>query len=137
MAPTATELTTSRPKLLPTMSNPNTQALTSSLRNGRNSATTSSTIRVVHVGKDQQPITLPKMASMNSDPWKKSASFSTLVTAVENLVEAHSVADVTSLVSGELPIDTCVAFQELASAAKLIVDSILDIGFLNPVAWLT
>ena len=77
------------------------------------------------------------MASMNSDPWKKSASFSTLVTAVENLVEAHSVADVTSLVSNELPIDTGAAFQESTSAAKLIVDSILSIGFLDPVAWLT
>ena len=109
MVPKATESSTSRPKIS-TMSNPNTQALASSLRNGRNSATTSSTSRVVHVGKDQQPITLPKMSSTNSDTWKKYASLSTLATDLGSMVEAHSIADVTSLVSSELPINTGAAF---------------------------
>ena len=136
MAPATTEYQTHDQKLS-TMSNPNTQALASSLRNVRTSSTVSSTSRVVYVGKDQQPITLPKMASMNSNTWKKSASFSTLATAVEGLVDAHSVADIMSLVSSELPNDTGAAFQESANSAKMIVDSILNVGFLDPVAWLT
>ena len=52
-------------------------------------------------------------------------------------MDAHSVADIMSLVSSELPNDTGAAFQESANSAKLIVDSILNVGFLDPVAWLT
>ena len=77
------------------------------------------------------------MASMNSDSWKKSASFYTLSSAVRSLVEAHTVADVISLVANELPIDTGSAFQESQTASKLIVDSVLNVEFLEPIAWLS
>lgn len=136
MAPTPTESTASQPKL-PTMSNPNTHTLASSLRHNRNSAGISSKSQVVHVCKDHQHINLPMMASMNSDAWKKSASFSSLATTVGSLIESHSVADVISLVSSKLLIDTGSTFRESSSASKLIVDSILSIGFLDLVTWLT
>ena len=77
------------------------------------------------------------MASMNSYPWKKYASFGTLANTVGSLVEAHSVAGAISLVSSEMPIDAGSAFQESQSASKLIVDSILNVAFSDPVDWLT
>ena len=47
------------------------------------------------------------------------------------------MADVVALMSSEIPIDTGSAFQKSQHAAKLIVDSVLSINFIDPVAWLT
>ena len=81
--------------------NPNTNALAIAFRQCTNSTSSTSTsnMRVVYIGKDQQPVTLPQMASINSQPWKKkSASFETLNDSADSLVEDHSVADVIALV---------------------------------------
>ena len=94
-------------------------------------------MRVIHIGKDQQPVTLPRMISVNGQSWKKAASFSTLDNLVYSLVDAYSVADVISLVSNELPLDTGPAFQEAESAVKMIVNSTLYINHLKPLAFLT
>ena len=53
------------------------------------------------------------------------------------LVDAHSVADVISLVSTELHIDTSTAYQESQSASKNILDAVLNINNLEPVSFLT
>ena len=120
------------------MSNPNTNALSLSNRRGQSSFSLSSSgMRVIHIGKDQQPVTLPRMTSVNGQSWKKAASFSTLDNLVYSLVDAHSVADVISLVSNELPLDTGSAFQEAESAVKMIVDSTLFMNHLEPLAFLT
>ena len=92
---------------------------------------------MIHIGKDQQPVTLPRMTSINGHSWKKAASFGTLENLVYSLVDAHSVADVISLVSNELPLDNGSAFQEAESAVKLIVDSTLSVNHLEPLAFPT
>ena len=135
MTPVPIELSNSRSKLS-IMSNSNTNTMPSSIRNIRYSTANPSMTHVVYIGKYQQPISLAKMASINSDAWKKSASFGTLADAVEALVEAHSVADVIFLVSSEIPIDTGSSFQESQRTAKLIVNSVLSIDFLDHVVWL-
>ena len=94
-----------------TMSNPNTNALSLSNRQlNEFSSSLHTGMRIVHIGKDVQPINLPKMVSVNSLAWKKSASFNILSNTVTSLVDAHSVADIISLVSTELPLDTSAAF---------------------------
>ena len=134
MAPTPTTLQPTSTSS-PTMSNPNTNVLAFNRRSGTRLPDYSD-MRVVYIGKDQQPVNLPKMASINSDSWKKSASFDILVNSVDSLVDAHSVADVVSLVSNELPIDTSASFQEAQAAAKTIINSVLNPNFLEPVAFL-
>ena len=133
MEPTPTELSNLRPTLS-NMSNTNINDMASFLRNGRHSTTNPSMTRVVYIGKDQQHINLAKMASVNSDAWKTSTSFGTLADAADALVEVHSVANVISLMSSKIPIDTGSAFQESQRAAKLIVDSVLSINFLDHLA---
>ena len=54
-----------------------------------------------------------------------------------SLVDAHSVADVISLVSNELPLDTGAAFQEAERAVKLIVESTLSVNHLERLVSLT
>ena len=99
MAPTHTE---NNPHHTPSvMSNPNTIAI----------AASHSRMRVIHIGKNSQPVSLPVMASLNSAAWEKSASYQTLRNSVYSLLEAHTVADVVTLVSNELPMDTSAAFQ--------------------------
>ena len=117
------------------MHNPNTNAVTTSFRNNRYSASNHSTSRVVHIGNDQQHVNLAKMASIKSGAWKTSASFGTLADTVGSLIGAHYVAGVISPVSTDIHIDTGSLFQESQSATKLIVHSILSIDFSDPVAW--
>ena len=89
----------------------------------------------MYIGKDIYPINLPQMKSINSHAWQKASSFDTLFDTVSNSVDANSVADVISLVSTELPIDTSAAYQEAQSASKGILDSVLKISNLEPLAF--
>ena len=55
---------------------------------------------------------------------------------MSSLIGSHSVADVISLVSSELPLDTSSSFQEAQAASKLVVYSIFSIDNLDPLAFL-
>ena len=94
------------------MSNPNTLAVGAANRQ-RNNTTASnlaSGLKIVHIGKDMQPVTIVNMVSINRETWGKYAYFQCLKNNVYSLVNSYSPADVTIFVSGELPIDTCAAF---------------------------
>lgn len=88
------------------MSNPNTNALSSSNRRGQSSSSSSSNMHISHIGKGQQLVPIPIMTFFNKKSWTEASRFSTLDNLVYSLVDAHSVADVISLVSYELPLDT-------------------------------
>ena len=121
------------------MSNPNTLAVNAAYEQ-RNTSTTSdlaSILKVVHIGKDIQPITIVKMVSVNREIWEISACFQSLKNTVYSLVESHSPAEVNAFVSGELPIDTGAAFQAAQTSAKEIMDSMLSIQYFDLVAFLT
>ena len=111
------------------MSNPNTNSLASAASNY--------SMRTIHIGKNSQPVTLPKMVSVNSYSWRKSTSFNTLENSVYSLLGSHTVADLISLVSDELPLGTGAAFQEAQTAAKLIVDKAVTYSNVEPLAFLT
>ena len=121
------------------MSNPNTSALSMANRQRHQlgSDSTASNLKVVYIGKDKQPVTIIPMVSINGQAWKKSACFESLRNIVYSLADSHSVAEVTSLVSNELPLDTGSAFQASQSAAKFIMDGIMQVGFLEPIAFMT
>ena len=92
---------------------------------------------MVYIGKEQQPISLPEIVSVNSHSWKKAASFGTLMESVNSLKDSHTIADIMSIVSNEIPIDSSAAYQKAQYVSKLIVDSVLNPAFLNPLAFLT
>ena len=71
MAPTHLEQQiTTTPLLI--MSNSKTNALSMSNRIHNHSISTSSnsSLCVIHIGKDMQPVTVAKISSVNSFPWK-------------------------------------------------------------------
>ena len=83
-----------------------------------------------------QPIALAKMAFVNSFTWKKSASFTTLKNTIYPLAEVHTMADVISLVSNELLLDTGAGFQEAPSFSKTLMESCISIHYLEPLAFM-
>ena len=74
-----------------------------------------------------QHVTVAKMKLLNSPSWQKSACFGLLFDTLSSLVPAHSVTDVVSLVSTELPLNTIVAFQEAQSVSKSILKAVINI----------
>ena len=98
MAPTPTEHSTHTTSSL-TMSNPNTNALAIAIRNCTNSSSSSSGMRIIYIGKEQQPINLAEMVSVNSHSWKKAACFNNLVDSVDSVVNSHTVADIVAMVT--------------------------------------
>ena len=56
---------------------------------------------------------------------------------VYSFVDAHSIAEITSLVTNELPLDTGSCFQASQFAAKAIMEDMLKIGYLEPLAFMT
>ena len=55
---------------------------------------------------------------------------------VFSLVASYSVADVTSLVANELPLDTSAVLKEAQSTSKLIVDSAVKVDNLEHLVFL-
>ena len=87
------------------MSNPNTKDLFLA-----SNKSLGSSMRVVHIRKDSQPVNLVVMLSVNSHSWRKSASYESLKRNVYSLATTHTVADLISVVYNELPQDTGAAF---------------------------
>ena len=77
------------------------------------------------------------MVSVNSDFWKKFASYQTLKNCVYSLLEVNTVVYVVSLVSNEYPMDTRAAFHEAQFVAKSIINNALLVEHLNPIYFLT
>ena len=56
---------------------------------------------------------------------------------MHSLVYSHSVADIISLVSNEIPLDTGADYQESQSVSKAIIDDIISVNNLEPLEFLT
>ena len=112
---------------LSVISCPNTKAFASS--------SSSSRMRVIHIEKDYQSVYLSQMVSVNSKNCQKSANCQILKNSVYSLLEAHTVADVVTLVSNELPMDTGATFQEAYSASKSITNKALLVENLEQMAF--
>ena len=69
-------------------------------------------MNIVYIVKDMQPVTPLTMTSINNPSWQKAACFGTMFDIVSSLVDAHSITEVISMVSSELPLDTNANFQE-------------------------
>ena len=114
------------------MPNPNIKALSLASKQSLGSG-----MRVVRIGKDSQPVNIAVMSSINSHSWRKSASYESLKRNVYSLATAHTVADLISMVSNELPQDTSAAFQEAQFVAQMVMDNVLIVGNLEPIAFLS
>ena len=81
--------------------------------------------------------TFVKMTSVNSDSWRKSASYQTISNSAYSLLKDNNVDDVVQLVFNKRPIDTGTTFQEAQYTNKSIVDQALLVEHLEPMDFLT
>ena len=124
--------------LFHTMSNPNTNALMTMLTNAvqKESETTAAGFKIVYIGKDKVPLNILEMTPIDSPAWKKSASFESLCSTLRGQADIHSVSDLLSLASLEIPIDTTSAYMEATRIKDSVVSSMTDILNLTGLAFI-
>ena len=86
-----------------------------------------------------QCILVKKLNQLHYQPLQRSTAilgFESLKGSVYSLLATHPVPYLISLVSGEHPQGTSTMFQEAQSAAQVIIDSVLNVHNLKPLAFL-
>ena len=122
-----------------TMTNPKTNALMSMLQNAvcNDNGLTAAGFKTVYVGKDRFPIMILKMATIDDDAWKKSASFESLASSVREHMDVHSSSDLATLISSKLPIDVTTAYMGLKLVRQDIMSSTMKVENLTGFAFLS
>jgi hypothetical protein len=115
------------------MSSPNIKFASS---NSSKATATAASTKVIHIGKEQQPLTVPVFANVSDPTWVKRTCFQQFVSVLQNHSSMHSVPDLVSILANELPIDTGASYQEAVSVMNSIQDSIWDIDHLVPLGFL-
>ena len=120
------------------MSSPNTNALMNLLSNAvkDNRKPSAAGFIAVYVGKDKSPLSILEMAPIDGDVWKKSASFESLFSTIRGQMDAHSTADLISIISQEIPIDITAAYMESTKIKNSMISSMTDIGSLTGISFL-
>ena len=74
--------------------------------------------KVVHLGKDQRPISVMKLATMEDPSWKRGATFNHLEKAMRGQLANYTMADLLTVVANELPISTESAMEEAQATGE-------------------
>ena len=130
MAPTLIPTTT-------TMSNPNTNALISLLRNStRDNSTTAAGFKTVYLGQDNLPVSILEIAPITDPAWKKNACYESFSLTLRKHMEDINISDLTCVVANELPIDTTSAFVEASAIKDKIMAQAINVSNLTGCAFL-
>ncbi len=62
--------------------------------------------KVVHLGKDQRPISVTKLPTMEDPSWKRVSTFNHLEQAMRGQLVHYAMTDLVTIVATELPIST-------------------------------
>ena len=76
------------------------------------------------------------MTPIESEPWKKSASFECLCSTMRGQVNTHNVSDLVSIISQEISIDVASAFMESNRIKESIIASMTNYSNLTGLAFL-
>ena len=93
--------------------------------------------KTVHLGKDQRPVSIMKLASMTDHSWQRGASFNHLAKVMKGQVKNYNLADLVTVVANELPISTESAVEEAESAGEKLRQEFFDIRNLDGCYFMT
>jgi len=113
------------------MSNPNTQVLSILHRNrshASNSADAASGMKTVFIGTGKNQVRIKKLVPLVSPTWQKDACFKSLVESSNLLLDSHTVSDVITMISEEVPMDTTASYQEAQTTATNVVRNFFSIS---------
>jgi len=77
-----------------------------------------SNFKVVHLGKDQRPISVMKLAAMEDPSLKRGATFNHLEKAMRGQLTNYTMADLVTIVANELPSSTASAREEAEATGE-------------------
>ena len=93
--------------------------------------------KVVPIGKDQHPVPIQELVSLDSEAWQKRACFDGLKEAAYSLWELeYNFAEIFSFVDGKVPVDTGFAHQDATKVATNVSAAVFDVTNLQPMACL-
>ena len=119
------------------MSNPNTNALVSILRNSATTpSATAAGFKTVYVGQDRLPVIILNISPLTDPTWKRSACFDSLAHGMTSHLEDFTVSDLTTVVVIELHIDTTTAFVGACSIKDIIMRETCNVSNLAGIAFL-
>jgi len=90
--------------------------MSANIRVAADARTGNGNFKVVHLGKDQRPISVMKLTTLNEPDWRKGATFNHLSKAIKGQMKNYSLADIVTVVANELPISTESAMEEAEGA---------------------
>ena len=80
-----------------------TTAMSSNTRSAADARTGNGNFKVVHLGKDQRPISIMKLAGLNELNWRRGVTFNHLSKASKGQLKNYTLADLVTAVANELP----------------------------------
>ena len=88
------------------------------------------------IGKDAHGIPSRKLAESSAPVWKKKTTFDQLVAVLRAQSSSHSVADLISALTGELPINAGNAYAEALSVREQVIHQRLSVDHLEGVEFI-
>ena len=116
----------------------NTNVLMSMLNNAVRAETkpAATGFKSVYIGKEKVPMNILEMTPIDSEAWRKSTSFESLCSTMRGQVDIHSVSDLVSIISHEIPIDVNSAFIESTRIKESVISSMTVIMNLTGLAFM-
>ena len=120
-----------------TMSNPNTNALVTLLNDAvRDSKLTAAGFKIIHVGKNNYPLSVLEIAPVEADGWEKSVALDSLFSTIRGQMDIYNTADLILVMPQEMPIDVTSSFMESSKLKLDIVASMTDVCNLTGLSFL-
>jgi len=86
--------------------------ITADARNGNGN------FEVVHLGKEQRPISVMKLAEMEDLSWKRGATFNHLAKVMRGYMTNYTMVDLMIVVANKLPISTKSVMEEAEATGE-------------------
>ena len=97
-----------------------TNTMSSNTRIAADARNGSNNFKIVHLGKDQRPISVMRLATMEDPTWMRSATFNHLSKAMRGQMQNYTMADLVTVVANELPISTESAMEEAEATGEML-----------------
>lgn len=123
--------------LSPNMSSPNSKAYTFVAKGrSQDAPSPASEFTTLSIGRDSHQIPIAKIASLGKPAWEKNACFRRLAHAIRGQLQSHSISDLITAVTSQLPIDTNAAFEEAMTVQDKVQAAATNLDFIQPVGFL-
>ena len=102
----------------------------------QDASTPTSEFVTLSIGHNSHQVPVPKLVPLSKPSWEKNACFRRLVHAIRGQIQSHSISDLVTAVTSQLPTDTNAALEEALSVQDKIQASATCLDFLQPVGFL-